>query len=106
MLFFIIRVCCVKQLYKHFQVPGPPKGMGLGKEWNVDLIPKFMLSDGEMTLVQIFSIILYCLFTALFVHKFPVRRAVTCYRTTGEDAAGYRGDAVFGLQSHRGQLRF
>lgn len=47
--FFPIHVCCGEQLYKQFQVPGPPKGMGRGKEWNVDLVPKFMLSNGEGT---------------------------------------------------------
>lgn len=100
-------VCCVKQLYKQFQVPGPPKGMGRGKEWNVDLVPKFMLSNGETTLMQTFPKIIPsrnpdCSQPCLRVY---VRGAVTCYRAAGEDADVYRGDAVLGLQSHRGQLR-
>ncbi len=35
------------QLFKKFKVPGPAKSMGRGKEWNVDLIPKFFLTNGE-----------------------------------------------------------
>lgn len=36
------------QLYKKFKVQGPPdKSMGRGKEWNIDLIPKFFLTNGE-----------------------------------------------------------
>ncbi|XP_070700758.1 rab GDP dissociation inhibitor beta [Pempheris klunzingeri] len=36
------------ELYKKFKVPGPDKSMGHGKEWNIDLIPKFFLSSGEL----------------------------------------------------------
>ena len=39
-------VCLCLQLYKKFQVSGPPKSFGLGKDWNVDLIPKFTLANG------------------------------------------------------------
>uniref|UniRef100_A0A4W4HF29 Rab GDP dissociation inhibitor n=1 Tax=Electrophorus electricus TaxID=8005 RepID=A0A4W4HF29_ELEEL len=38
----------LEELYKRFQFPGNPKGMGQGKEWNVDLIPKFLLSSGQL----------------------------------------------------------
>uniref|UniRef100_A0A669B8E7 Rab GDP dissociation inhibitor n=1 Tax=Oreochromis niloticus TaxID=8128 RepID=A0A669B8E7_ORENI len=38
----------LEELYKKFKTPGPPKSMGRGKEWNVDLIPKFFLSTGQM----------------------------------------------------------
>lgn len=37
------------QLYKKFRFPGPDKSMGRGKEWSVDLIPKFFLATGEST---------------------------------------------------------
>lgn len=39
-------ICLCLQLYKRFQVSGPPKSMGRGKEWNVDLIPKLILANG------------------------------------------------------------
>lgn len=36
------------QLYKRFQlVEGPPEAMGRGRDWNVDLIPKFLMANGE-----------------------------------------------------------
>ncbi|XP_030275232.1 rab GDP dissociation inhibitor beta [Sparus aurata] len=38
----------LEQLYKKFKVPGPGKSMGRGKEWNIDLIPKFFLANGEL----------------------------------------------------------
>ncbi|XP_062842207.1 rab GDP dissociation inhibitor alpha [Trichomycterus rosablanca] len=45
----------LEELYKRFQVPGPPKGMGRGKDWNVDLIPKFMLSNGQLVKMLLFT---------------------------------------------------
>ncbi|KAM3622335.1 uncharacterized protein V6R79_023359 [Siganus canaliculatus] len=39
----------LEQLYKKFKVPGPAKSyVGRGKEWNIDLIPKFFLAHGEL----------------------------------------------------------
>ncbi|XP_042360854.1 rab GDP dissociation inhibitor beta isoform X2 [Plectropomus leopardus] len=36
----------LEELYKKFKVPGgPAKSMGRGKEWNIDLIPKFFLAN-------------------------------------------------------------
>lgn len=36
------------QLYKRFQLlEGPPESMGRGRDWNVDLIPKFLMANGE-----------------------------------------------------------
>lgn len=36
------------QLYKRFQLlEGPPEAMGRGRDWNVDLIPKFLMANGE-----------------------------------------------------------
>uniref|UniRef100_A0A8D3DG78 Rab GDP dissociation inhibitor n=1 Tax=Scophthalmus maximus TaxID=52904 RepID=A0A8D3DG78_SCOMX len=37
----------LEELYKRFKVPGPAKFMDRGKEWNIDLIPKFFLAGGE-----------------------------------------------------------
>ncbi|XP_034542566.1 rab GDP dissociation inhibitor beta [Notolabrus celidotus] len=41
----------LEQLFKMFEVPAPAKSLGRGKEWNIDLIPKFFLANGD--LVQI-----------------------------------------------------
>ncbi|KAM4582918.1 rab GDP dissociation inhibitor beta [Fundulus diaphanus] len=41
----------LEELYRRFKVPGPPKSIRRGKEWNVDLVPKFFLATGQ--LVQI-----------------------------------------------------
>lgn len=45
----------LEELYKKFKVPGPPKSMGRGKEWNVDLIPKFFLATGQMVKILVHS---------------------------------------------------
>lgn len=35
------------QLYKHFKREGTvPEKMGRGRDWNVDLIPKFLMANG------------------------------------------------------------
>ncbi|XP_041805403.1 rab GDP dissociation inhibitor beta [Chelmon rostratus] len=43
----------LEQLYKRFKVPGPAKSMGRGKEWNIDLIPKFFLANGELVKILV-----------------------------------------------------
>lgn len=35
------------QLYKRFKLEAPAEYLGRGKEWNIDLIPKFFLASGE-----------------------------------------------------------
>lgn len=36
------------KLYKRFNLPGtPPESMGRGRDWNVDLIPKFLMANGK-----------------------------------------------------------
>ncbi|XP_019957039.2 rab GDP dissociation inhibitor beta [Paralichthys olivaceus] len=42
----------LEELYKKFKVPGP-KAMGLGKEWNIDLIPKFFLANGQLVKILV-----------------------------------------------------
>lgn len=41
------------ELYKKFKVSGPSKSMGRGKEWNVDLIPKFFLATGQLVKILV-----------------------------------------------------
>ncbi|KAF7207770.1 rab GDP dissociation inhibitor beta [Nothobranchius furzeri] len=38
----------LQELYRKFKVPGPPKSVSRGKEWNVDLVPKFFLATGQL----------------------------------------------------------
>ena len=35
-----------KQLYTKFNLGKPPANMGRGRDWNVDLIPKFLMANG------------------------------------------------------------
>lgn len=44
----IIRFVSSPKLYKRFNLPGtPPESMGRGRDWNVDLIPKFLMANGK-----------------------------------------------------------
>uniref|UniRef100_A0A4W6ET92 Rab GDP dissociation inhibitor n=1 Tax=Lates calcarifer TaxID=8187 RepID=A0A4W6ET92_LATCA len=43
----------LEELYKKFKVRGPAKSMGRGKEWNVDLIPKFFLAHGQLVKILV-----------------------------------------------------
>lgn len=39
----------LEDLYKRFNLPGePPESMGKGRDWNVDLIPKFLMANGQL----------------------------------------------------------
>ncbi|XP_076023517.1 rab GDP dissociation inhibitor beta-like [Genypterus blacodes] len=39
----------LEDLYKRFSLPGsPPDSMGKGRDWNVDLIPKFLMANGQL----------------------------------------------------------
>lgn len=42
------------QLFKRFNIPGsPPESMGKGRDWNVDLVPKFLMANGKVFLTFI-----------------------------------------------------
>ncbi|XP_032404544.1 rab GDP dissociation inhibitor beta isoform X1 [Xiphophorus hellerii] len=43
----------LEELYRRFKVPGPPKSIRRGKEWNVDLIPKFFLATGQLVKILV-----------------------------------------------------
>lgn len=62
---FIITGCCLcfssltllffssPQLYKRFNLPdSPPESMGRGRDWNVDLIPKFLMANGQCRITE------------------------------------------------------
>ncbi|NP_001133110.1 rab GDP dissociation inhibitor beta [Salmo salar] len=39
----------LEDLYKRFSLPGkPPESMGRGRDWSVDLIPKFLMANGQL----------------------------------------------------------
>lgn len=39
----------LEDLYNRFSLPGkPPESMGKGRDWNVDLIPKFLMANGQL----------------------------------------------------------
>uniref|UniRef100_A0A674BEH1 Rab GDP dissociation inhibitor n=1 Tax=Salmo trutta TaxID=8032 RepID=A0A674BEH1_SALTR len=39
----------LEELYKRFELPdSPPESMGRGRDWNVDLIPKFLMANGQL----------------------------------------------------------
>ena len=45
---YFLWTCFFTQLYKHFERPEkPPESMGRGRDWNVDLIPKFLMANGK-----------------------------------------------------------
>ncbi|VDP89834.1 unnamed protein product [Echinostoma caproni] len=43
----------LKQLFSYFNVAGDIERFGVGKEWNVDLIPKFLMSNGNLVALLI-----------------------------------------------------
>uniref|UniRef100_A0A3B3XIQ9 Rab GDP dissociation inhibitor n=1 Tax=Poecilia mexicana TaxID=48701 RepID=A0A3B3XIQ9_9TELE len=43
----------LEELYRRFKVPGPPKSIRRGKEWNVDLVPKFFLATGQLVKILV-----------------------------------------------------
>ena len=39
----------ITKLYQHFNKPGdPPQEFGADRDWNVDLVPKFVMAGGEL----------------------------------------------------------
>nr|CAA64439.1 GDP-dissociation inhibitor [Geodia cydonium] len=46
----------LEELYKHFGLEEqPPEQMGRGRDWNVDLIPKFLMANGQLVKLLIHS---------------------------------------------------
>uniref|UniRef100_H0WR78 Rab GDP dissociation inhibitor n=1 Tax=Otolemur garnettii TaxID=30611 RepID=H0WR78_OTOGA len=46
----------LEDLYKRFQIPGsPPASMGRGRDWNVDLIPKFLMANGQLVKMLLYT---------------------------------------------------
>ncbi len=45
---FEIIYSVVFKLYSKFNLPAPPSDTGRGRDWNVDLIPKFLMANGKL----------------------------------------------------------
>ncbi|CAM9364227.1 rab GDP dissociation inhibitor alpha [Petromyzon marinus] len=46
----------LEELYKRFTLPaGPPESMGRGRDWNVDLIPKFLMANGQLVKMLLYT---------------------------------------------------
>lgn len=46
----------LEELYKHFgRKDPPPESMGRGRDWNVDLVPKFLMANGQLVKLLIHS---------------------------------------------------
>ena len=38
----------LEDLFTKFGVPAPDESYGRGRDWNVDLIPKFLMANGQL----------------------------------------------------------
>ncbi|XP_004691279.1 PREDICTED: rab GDP dissociation inhibitor beta [Condylura cristata] len=46
----------LEDLYKRYKLPGtPPASMGRGRDWNVDLIPKFLMANGQLVKMLLYT---------------------------------------------------
>ncbi|CAH1098931.1 unnamed protein product [Psylliodes chrysocephalus] len=41
-------ICPLEELFAKFGVPPPDESYGRGRDWNVDLIPKFLMANGQL----------------------------------------------------------
>ena len=42
----------LENLYKMFNAGTPQESLGRGRDWNVDLIPKFLMADGKFNFLK------------------------------------------------------
>ncbi|XP_069062310.1 rab GDP dissociation inhibitor beta-like [Pleurodeles waltl] len=45
----------LEELYKMFNATGSPDTMGSGREWNVDLAPKFLMANGQLVKMLLYT---------------------------------------------------
>uniref|UniRef100_A0A8C1CHZ2 Rab GDP dissociation inhibitor n=1 Tax=Cyprinus carpio carpio TaxID=630221 RepID=A0A8C1CHZ2_CYPCA len=46
----------LEELYKRFGISdSPPESMGRGRDWNVDLIPKFLMANGQLVKMLLYT---------------------------------------------------
>jgi len=41
-------LCPLEKVYEKFRKGSPPASMGRGRDWNVDLVPKFLMANGKL----------------------------------------------------------
>lgn len=41
-------ICPLEELFSKFSHPNPDESYGRGRDWNVDLIPKFLMANGQL----------------------------------------------------------
>ena len=41
-------LCPLEKVYEKFGKDSPPESMGRGRDWNVDMIPKFLMANGKL----------------------------------------------------------
>lgn len=41
-------ICPLEELFSKFGAPAPDESYGRGRDWNVDLIPKFLMANGQL----------------------------------------------------------
>lgn len=41
-------ICPLEELFTKFGAPAPDESYGRGRDWNVDLIPKFLMANGQL----------------------------------------------------------
>lgn len=41
-------ICPLEELFAKFGAPAPDESYGKGRDWNVDLIPKFLMANGSL----------------------------------------------------------
>ncbi|KAF5277651.1 hypothetical protein FQA39_LY06144, partial [Lamprigera yunnana] len=41
-------ICPLDELFSKFCAPPPDESYGRGRDWNVDLIPKFLMANGQL----------------------------------------------------------
>jgi Rab GDP dissociation inhibitor len=41
-------ICPLEELFTKFGAPAPDDSYGRGRDWNVDLIPKFLMANGQL----------------------------------------------------------
>lgn len=78
------------QLYRRFKVPRPAEPLGRGKEWNIDLIPKFFLASGKNVVLVIWFFIIISINLLNYCPAHALRWA-------GENFGAHWGDSICGF---------
>uniref|UniRef100_A0A674BDP1 Rab GDP dissociation inhibitor n=1 Tax=Salmo trutta TaxID=8032 RepID=A0A674BDP1_SALTR len=96
----------LEELYKRFELPdSPPESMGRGRDWNVDLIPKFLMANDLMGMFEKRRFRKFLVFVANFDENDPktfegVDPKVTTMRDVykkfdlGQDVVDFTGHAL------------